>query len=519
MRSVGLTWDHLATVRGWSSLPLVLKGILTAEDARLAVEHGAAAVWVSNHGGRQLDRVAAPIDVLAEIVEAVDGRAEVYLDGGVRRGPDVAIALARAPAQCSPRMFLYALGCAGEQASPTPSAIVREETLRTSRCSACASPAEISGRTSSGRELDPTGGRHPIEHVRRSRWPSGSHGWSKSSAGSCRMPSRSITCWERTLVGDRERHDLGPSARGPRTRTPRTPARPLGRVAVSPRIASEPPADLGRRREARLEATTSRPMNPTNGRHPPTRPPSGPSRRSRSERTCRLGIARPTVQPPLEVLHHLGVGGQRRVWVAILRAPTAEAESLGSEDDGRHRHMMRQASYPLPDDDRAARRPGAGRRGRRAGDGRRGRPPRRARRAGRAREPTRTTSRTRRSSPTPSTTSCSASWSRSRAPFPQLVTPDSPTQRVGGAPTGTPFDEVRHRRPMLSLGTRSAHDELRAFDARVRRGLGLPPPPSPPTCCGTSPSSRSTASRSRCATSAAASSRARRAATARPART
>ena len=94
MRSVGLTWDDLATIRGWSSLPLVLKGILTAEDARLAVEHGAAAVWVSNHGGRQLDRVAAPIDVLAEVVEAVDGRAEVYLDGGVRRGPDVAIALA-----------------------------------------------------------------------------------------------------------------------------------------------------------------------------------------------------------------------------------------------------------------------------------------------------------------------------------------------------------------------------------------------------------------------------------------
>src|SRR6185436_11401400 len=94
LRSVGLTWDDLATIRGWSSLPLVLKGILTAEDARLAVEHGVDGVWVSNHGGRQLDRVAAPIDVLAEIVDAVDGRAEVYLDGGVRRGPDVAIALA-----------------------------------------------------------------------------------------------------------------------------------------------------------------------------------------------------------------------------------------------------------------------------------------------------------------------------------------------------------------------------------------------------------------------------------------
>ena len=61
-------------------MPLVLKGILTAEDARLAVEHGAAAVWVSNHGGRQLDRSPAGIDVLEEVVEAVAGRAEVYLD-------------------------------------------------------------------------------------------------------------------------------------------------------------------------------------------------------------------------------------------------------------------------------------------------------------------------------------------------------------------------------------------------------------------------------------------------------
>ena len=91
--------------------------------------------------------------------------------------------------------------------------------------------------------------------------------------------------------------------------------------------------------------------------------------------------------------------------------------------------------------------------------------------------------------------------------FPQLVTPDSPTQRVGGTPTGTTFDEVRHRRPMLSLANAFSHDELRAFDTRVRRGLGLPPAPEEaPTSCATSRSSRSTASRSRCATNAAASS-------------
>jgi isopentenyl diphosphate isomerase/L-lactate dehydrogenase-like FMN-dependent dehydrogenase len=131
MRSVGLTWESLAEIRSWSGLPLVLKGILTGEDARLAVEHGADAVWVSNHGGRQLDRVAAPIDVLEEVVQAVDGRAEVYLDGGVRRGPEVVIALALgARAVFTARPFLYALAAAGEAGIDRALAIVREETLR-----------------------------------------------------------------------------------------------------------------------------------------------------------------------------------------------------------------------------------------------------------------------------------------------------------------------------------------------------------------------------------------------------
>ena len=144
MRSVGLTWDELATVRSWSSLPLVLKGILTAEDATLAVEHGAAAVWVSNHGGRQLDRVAAPIDVLAEIVDAVDGRAEVYLDGGIRRGPDVAIALARgARAVFTARPFLYALACSGEAGVTRALAIMHDELARTFALLGVRTPAEI----------------------------------------------------------------------------------------------------------------------------------------------------------------------------------------------------------------------------------------------------------------------------------------------------------------------------------------------------------------------------------------
>jgi isopentenyl diphosphate isomerase/L-lactate dehydrogenase-like FMN-dependent dehydrogenase len=89
-----LTWDALAWLRAITSLPIVVKGILTAEDAQLAVEHGAAAIIVSNHGGRQLDGAMATIEALPEVVEAVAGRCEVFLDGGVRRGTDVLKALA-----------------------------------------------------------------------------------------------------------------------------------------------------------------------------------------------------------------------------------------------------------------------------------------------------------------------------------------------------------------------------------------------------------------------------------------
>ena len=91
---VSLTWESLAWLRSLTSLPLVLKGILTAEDAVLAVKHGVDAIVVSNHGGRQLDSVAASLEALPEVVEAVDGRCEVYLDGGIRRGTDILKALA-----------------------------------------------------------------------------------------------------------------------------------------------------------------------------------------------------------------------------------------------------------------------------------------------------------------------------------------------------------------------------------------------------------------------------------------
>ncbi len=110
-----ITWDDLAWIRSLSDLPLVVKGILTAEDARLAVEHGAAAIWVSNHGGRQLDCAPATLDILEEIVEAVDGRAEIVLDGGVRRGTDILKALALgARAVAVGRVPLYGLAAGGE---------------------------------------------------------------------------------------------------------------------------------------------------------------------------------------------------------------------------------------------------------------------------------------------------------------------------------------------------------------------------------------------------------------------
>jgi isopentenyl diphosphate isomerase/L-lactate dehydrogenase-like FMN-dependent dehydrogenase len=107
------TWDIVDRLRETTSLPIVLKGILTAEDARRAAEHGARAIVVSNHGGRQLDGATAALDALPEIVAAIGSRLEVYLDGGVRRGSDIAIALAlgaRAVGLGRPSLWALAAG-------------------------------------------------------------------------------------------------------------------------------------------------------------------------------------------------------------------------------------------------------------------------------------------------------------------------------------------------------------------------------------------------------------------------
>jgi 4-hydroxymandelate oxidase len=126
---VRLTWDDLAEIRSWApGLPLVLKGIMCAEDARLAVEHGVDAIVVSNHGARQLDRVAASVDMLEEVVAAVAGRTEVWVDGGVRRGLDVVIALALgARAVLLGRPALWALAAGGQAGVERALTIMREE--------------------------------------------------------------------------------------------------------------------------------------------------------------------------------------------------------------------------------------------------------------------------------------------------------------------------------------------------------------------------------------------------------
>jgi 4-hydroxymandelate oxidase len=126
--SASITWQDIEWIAELTKLPVLLKGILTGDDTALAVEHGAAGIIVSNHGGRQLDGVAASLDALPEVVEAVDGRIEVLVDGGVRRGTDVLKALSLgAKGVLIGRPFLYALAVGGADAVSRMLAMLREE--------------------------------------------------------------------------------------------------------------------------------------------------------------------------------------------------------------------------------------------------------------------------------------------------------------------------------------------------------------------------------------------------------
>src|SRR5579885_753842 len=110
-----LNWSDVKRIRAKYDRPLILKGIATAEDAVIACDHGVAAVYVSNHGGRQLDHGRGTLDVLPEVVSAVKGRAAVIIDGGFSRGTDIIKALALgADAVAIGRLYLYGLAAAGQ---------------------------------------------------------------------------------------------------------------------------------------------------------------------------------------------------------------------------------------------------------------------------------------------------------------------------------------------------------------------------------------------------------------------
>ena len=111
-----LTWDDLAKAREWTTLPILLKGIVHPDDASRAVDVGVDGVWVSNHGGRQIDQSVPTLDALPAVVDRVDGRVPVIFDSGVRQGSDVFIALALgATAVAIGRPYAYGLGIAGEE--------------------------------------------------------------------------------------------------------------------------------------------------------------------------------------------------------------------------------------------------------------------------------------------------------------------------------------------------------------------------------------------------------------------
>jgi isopentenyl diphosphate isomerase/L-lactate dehydrogenase-like FMN-dependent dehydrogenase len=123
-----LTWDVLPWLRSITTLPILLKGVLTAEDAKQAVEYGVEGIIVSNHGGRQLDTALASIEALPEVVEAVAGRCEVYMDGGIRRGTDVLKALALgARAVLVGRPILWGLAVNGAASARHVLELLRDE--------------------------------------------------------------------------------------------------------------------------------------------------------------------------------------------------------------------------------------------------------------------------------------------------------------------------------------------------------------------------------------------------------
>jgi len=139
-----LTWRDLEWLRSVSSLPVLVKGVLTAEDTLLAGEAGADGIIVSNHGGRQLDGVAATLDALPEVVEAAGERLVVLMDGGIRRGSDVVKALALgAQAVLAGRPPLWGLGVDGADGAQRVLELLRDEIELALALCGCSSPADV----------------------------------------------------------------------------------------------------------------------------------------------------------------------------------------------------------------------------------------------------------------------------------------------------------------------------------------------------------------------------------------
>ncbi len=144
MLDLTLTWRDLERIRGLSDLPLLVKGVMTEEDARLACDAGVDGIVVSNHGGRQLDGVPATLDALPEVVDAVGGRVEVLLDGGIRRGTDVLKALALgARAAMVGRAVVWGLAVDGEAGVHRVLELLRAEIELGLALLGCRSPEEV----------------------------------------------------------------------------------------------------------------------------------------------------------------------------------------------------------------------------------------------------------------------------------------------------------------------------------------------------------------------------------------
>jgi isopentenyl diphosphate isomerase/L-lactate dehydrogenase-like FMN-dependent dehydrogenase len=139
-----VSWDDLRWIRDAWNLPIVVKGVHTGDDARRAVDAGANALVVSNHGGRQLDGVAPTLRVLPEVLASVGDRIEVLIDGGIRRGSDIVKALCiGARAVLVGRAYAYGLGAAGGAGVARAIEILRTDLIRTLKLLGCASSAAL----------------------------------------------------------------------------------------------------------------------------------------------------------------------------------------------------------------------------------------------------------------------------------------------------------------------------------------------------------------------------------------